>query len=47
MITSADDRLRDAAAEAGVTALMGKPYADEDLLAQIARHAGVAVPSAA
>ncbi|MFY9509589.1 MAG: response regulator, partial [Rubrivivax sp.] len=41
MITSADDRLREAAAEAGVTVLMGKPYADDDLLAQIERHAGV------
>jgi len=41
MITSADDRLRDAAAEAGVTVLMGKPYSEDDLLAQIERHAGI------
>ena len=47
MITSADDRLRSAAAEAGVTVLLGKPYADEELLAHIERHAGVTVSSPA
>jgi hypothetical protein len=33
MITSADDRLRDEAAAAGVTVLMGKPYTEQDLVA--------------
>ena len=37
MITSADDRLRAAAAEAGVSVLLGKPYAEDELMAQIAR----------
>jgi CheY-like chemotaxis protein len=32
MITSADDRLKAAAAEAGVTLVLGKPYAEEALL---------------
>jgi CheY-like chemotaxis protein len=41
MITSADDRLRDVAGEAGVTVLMGKPYAEQDLVAHVARLAGV------
>jgi CheY-like chemotaxis protein len=46
MITSADDRLRDAAREAGVTVLMGKPYSDEGLLAQVATLSGVVLPAA-
>ncbi|MCA0239401.1 MAG: response regulator [Proteobacteria bacterium] len=41
MITSADDRLRDQAQQAGVTVLMGKPYAEADLVAHVARLAGV------
>lgn len=49
MITSADDRLQQAAAEAGVTVLLGKPYPEEVLLAHIARLARVeaAAPAAA
>jgi CheY-like chemotaxis protein len=35
MITSADDRLKAAAAEAGVTLVLGKPYAEDALLACI------------
>ena len=35
MITSADDRLKDAAAEAGVTLVLGKPYPEEALIACI------------
>ena len=35
MITSADERLKAAAAEAGVTLVLGKPYAEEALLACI------------
>jgi CheY-like chemotaxis protein len=42
MITSADDRLRSAAAEAGVSVLLGKPYSEDELLAQIAKLAHVA-----
>ena len=41
MITSADDRLADVAREAGVTVLMGKPYGEQDFVAQVARLAGV------
>lgn len=41
MITSSDERLRDEAAAAGVTVLLGKPYADEDLIGHVARLAGV------
>ena len=37
LITAADDRLRAAAAEAGVSVLLGKPYAEDELMAQIAR----------
>jgi CheY-like chemotaxis protein len=37
MITSADDRLKQAAADAGVTVLLGKPYPEDELLACIAR----------
>jgi CheY-like chemotaxis protein len=47
MITSADDRLRSTADEAGVTVLLGKPYGDDDLVAHIARLAGVAVTAPA
>lgn len=43
MITSADDRLRDVAHEAGVTVLMGKPYTENDLVAHVARLAGVSL----
>lgn len=43
MITSADERLRSTADDAGVTLLLGKPYADEELVAQVARLAGVVV----
>lgn len=41
MITSADDRLKQAAAEAGVTVLLGKPYPEEVLMDHIARLARV------
>jgi PleD family two-component response regulator len=37
MITSADDRLKQAAAEAGVTLVLGKPYPEEELIACIER----------
>jgi CheY-like chemotaxis protein len=37
MITSADDRLKDAAAEAGVTLVLGKPYPEDELIACIER----------
>jgi CheY-like chemotaxis protein len=37
MITSADDRLKTAAAEAGVTLVLGKPYEEAALLACIAQ----------
>ncbi|MDP2007160.1 MAG: response regulator, partial [Rubrivivax sp.] len=37
MITSADERLKTVAAEAGVTLVLGKPYAEDVLLACIAR----------
>ncbi|KPF95609.1 hypothetical protein IP87_16450, partial [beta proteobacterium AAP121] len=39
MITSADDRLKAAAAEAGVTLVLGKPYEEAALLDCIARAA--------
>jgi CheY-like chemotaxis protein len=45
MITSADDRLKDQAAEAGVTVLMGKPYTDHELVSHVARLAGVTLPA--
>ena len=35
MITSADDRLQAAAAAAGVTVLLGKPYPEDELIARI------------
>jgi CheY-like chemotaxis protein len=37
MITSADDRLKAAAAEAGVTLVLGKPYPEAELIACIER----------
>jgi CheY-like chemotaxis protein len=37
MITSADDRLQAEAEEAGVTRLLGKPYAEDVLLALVAQ----------
>jgi CheY-like chemotaxis protein len=37
MITSADDRLKAAAAEAGVTLVLGKPYPEDELIACIER----------
>lgn len=42
MITSADDRLRGVADEVGVSVLLGKPYADEALIASIEQLAGIA-----
>jgi CheY-like chemotaxis protein len=42
MVTSADDRLGEAALEAGVTVLLGKPYDDQVLIGHIARLTGVA-----
>ncbi|HNT39057.1 MAG TPA: response regulator [Rubrivivax sp.] len=39
MITSADDRLAATARDVGVTVLMGKPYGDQDFVAQVARLA--------
>ena len=40
MITSSDDKHRADAQAAGVNLLMGKPYAEEDLLAQAQRLLG-------
>jgi CheY-like chemotaxis protein len=40
MITSADERLKTAAAAAGVTLVLGKPYSDEALLACIRQTIG-------
>ena len=42
MITSADARLQAQAAEAGVTHVLGKPYAEEALLALLAGALGLA-----
>jgi len=42
MVTSADDRLRGVADEVGVSVLLGKPYADEALIASIEQLAGIA-----
>jgi CheY-like chemotaxis protein len=42
MITSADDRLKAAAAEAGVTLVLGKPYPEADLIACIERSQAAA-----
>ncbi len=41
MITSSDDKHRDEARAAGVDLLMGKPYAEETLLAQVQQLLGV------
>jgi CheY-like chemotaxis protein len=42
MITSADDRLKQAAAEAGVTLVLGKPYPEAELIACIERSQATA-----
>ncbi len=42
MITSADDRLKAAAAEAGVTLVLGKPYPEDELIACIERSQATA-----
>jgi len=42
MITAADDRHRDEAALAGVSVLLGKPYPEDELIAQIRRALGQA-----
>jgi CheY-like chemotaxis protein len=42
MITSADDRLKAAAAEAGVTLVLGKPYPEDELIACIERSQAAA-----
>ena len=42
MITSADERLKAAAAEAGVTLVLGKPYEEAALLACIAQTVAAA-----
>jgi CheY-like chemotaxis protein len=42
MITSADDRLKEAAAEAGVTLVLGKPYPEDELIACIERSQATA-----
>jgi CheY-like chemotaxis protein len=47
MITAADDRLRSAAAEAGVTVVLGKPYDDDTLVAHIEALTGVCAEAAA
>jgi CheY-like chemotaxis protein len=47
MITSADDRLREAALAAGVDVLLGKPYADDDLIGHVERLSGVAATATA
>ena len=47
MITSADDRLKAAAADAGVTLVLGKPYAEEALLACIEQAQALAGETAA
>ncbi|MBN8508625.1 MAG: response regulator, partial [Burkholderiales bacterium] len=44
MITAADDRHRTDAAEAGVSALLGKPYGDDALIAQIRQLVPGAAP---
>lgn len=41
MITAADERHRDQAQAAGVSVLLGKPYADEELLTQLRLALGV------
>ena len=48
MITSSNDRYRDAAASAGVSVLLGKPYPEEQLLAEVEKALGrVAQPAPA
>lgn len=47
MITSADERLKAAAAEAGVTLVLGKPYPEEALLACIEQAQALAGATAA
>jgi len=47
MITSADERLKGAAQEAGVTLVLGKPYAEEALIACIEKAAAMAPAAAA
>ena len=47
MITSSDEKHRADAQAAGVNLLMGKPYAEEDLLAQAQRLLGRRVPAGA
>lgn len=48
MITSSNDRHRDAATQAGVNVLLGKPYPEDQLLAEVeAALAGVAQPAPA
>ena len=42
MITAADDRHRDEAAQAGVSVLLGKPYPEDELIAHIRRVLGQA-----
>jgi CheY-like chemotaxis protein len=42
MITSADHRLKEAAAEAGVTLVLGKPYPEDELIACIERSQATA-----
>ena len=41
MITSADERLRQTAAAAGVTVVLGKPYSDRAMLGHVEHHAGL------
>jgi CheY-like chemotaxis protein len=43
MVSWPDEWLKTEAAEAGVTVLMTKPCADDELIAQVARLAGVAL----
>lgn len=47
MVTSADDRLKSAAQEAGVTLVLGKPYPEEALIACIERAQAMAPAAAA
>ena len=48
MVTSSNERHRDAAARAGVSALLGKPYPEEQLLAEVEKALGrVAQPAPA
>jgi CheY-like chemotaxis protein len=47
MITSADERLKSAAQEAGVTLVLGKPYPEEALIACIEKAQAMAPAVAA